>query len=56
MTNPKLLNSNNVCSNLLKYIEFTDLHKSFPLYAHILQNIQVHLNKLECRGKVHLFQ
>ncbi len=24
----------------------------FPLFLHL----QVHLNKLECRGKVHLFQ
>ncbi len=24
--------------------------------THLPQNIQVHLNKLECRGKVHLFQ
>ncbi len=22
----------------------------------LIHNIQVHLNKLECRGKVHLFQ
>ncbi len=32
--------------------EISALHHRIKLYI----NIQVHLNKLECRGKVHLFQ
>ncbi len=28
----------------------------FRLFCKMKTNVQVHLNKLECRGKVHLFQ
>ncbi len=40
---------------LTKYF-FAPLYIYIYIYIYINTHIQVHLNKLECRGKVNLFQ
>ncbi len=44
------------CQRHALYIFFAHIDSVFAFCPHTIYTVQVHLNKLECRGKVHLFQ